>query len=471
MKSITIILCLFFSLVDLNAAELKLSEFLDEVAKGNQGYTSAQKGMEAGEKKSEEGDLMLAYTFFANYQNSNDKRESNFAFVTGDRVTNNTLSFGFNKMTSFGFTGSLHYDISYTYMHGANSTFLNSDRYYETRPVLEFKQSLWQNAFGRQTRAAIEATDAKNISSSYSLRFTSKKVLAEAETLYWNLSVTKQLVSILKDNLVRAEKLRDWSKRRSGLNLADNVDFLQAEANVKMSQLELQASMDEEKELTRAFNTARGVDSDVLDVEMELLSVDTIVGLSTPERKGVRDDVVAYREAARASAANAKLSKDRNKPTLELFSTLSLNGRDPNFDPSFKESWGGSYPYTVIGLKFSSPLDFGNIGRVNSGYELDKISSEYLYERKSFEADREWDNLGKKINDLKNRLKIAKEAEDAQYKKYTYEQNRHKLGRTTTYQVIMFEKDYATSQAVRLRLQALVLQTIANMKLFEGQEG
>jgi len=470
MKKIYLGFCLFFSVVSLNAAELTLSEFLNQVTKGNQGYTSTQKSVEAGQAKSEEGDLMLAYTFFTNYQNSNDKRETNFAFVTGDRTTTNTLSFGFNKLTTFGFSGSLHYDISYSYMHGANPTLLNSDHYYITSPVLEFKQSFWQNAFGRQTRAIIEATDAKNLSSSYTSSYAAKKLLSDAESIYWKMSLVKDLVQIKQDNLTRAQKIKEWAQRRVKLNLTDSVDLLQADANLKMAQMELQAALDDEKEATRLFNTMRGVSSDEFSDDPEKMTVASVVAMPLPERIGVRDDVAALREAARAAAANAKLSIDKNKPTFDLFSTLSLNGRDPNFDPSFKESWRGNFPYTVVGVKFSAPLDFGSIHRVNSGYELDKISAEYMYERRQFESDREWDNLTKKALDLKERLKIAKELEDAQYKKYAHEQERLKLGRTTTYQVITFEQDYANAQYTRLSMQLQMLQLIGTMKTFNGKE-
>jgi len=470
MKKIKTILCLLFISASANAASLTLNAFLDEVTKNNQGYTSSEKSVEAGQLKSEEGDLMLAYSFFANYQNSNDKRESNFAFVTGDRVTNNTLSFGFSKLTTFGFSGSVHYDISYTYMHGANPTFLNSDRYYETRPVLEFKQSFWQNAFGRQTRAIVEATDAGNLSGSYAASYNSKRTLSDAESIYWKESLVKDLVNIKQDNLTRAEKIKEWAERRVKLNLADKVDLLQAEANYRMAQMDLQVALDDEKEVARAFNTMRGINSDEFNDETERLTVASIISMQLPERKGVRDDVASLREAARAAAASAKLSRDKNRPTFELFSTLSLNGRDPVFDPSFKESWRGSFPYTVVGLRFSAPLDFGSIGRVNSGYEMDKVAAEYMYERKTFEADREWNNLTKKVQELKVRLKIAKDLEDAQYNKYTYEHNRLKLGRTTTYQVITFEQDYANAQYNRLSTQLQILQLIATMKTFIGKE-
>ncbi len=469
MKILMLTFCSLFT-VAANSQQLTLNEFLDEVTKSNQGYTSTQKSTEAGQLKSEEGDLMLAYTFFMNYQNSNDKRESNFAFVTGDRVTNNTMMFGFKKLTSFGLSASLYYDISYTYMHGANTSFLNADHFYETSPVLDLSLSLWKNGFGRQTRAMVEATDAKNLSSSYAASYNSRKILSDAESIYWKVSLVKDLVNIKKDNLDRAKKIKEWAERRTKLNLADKVDLLQAQANYKMAEMDLQAAMDDEKEATRVFNTMRGINSDEFNGQTEKLTVDSVVSIPLPERKGVRDDVASLREAARAAAANAKLSKDNNRPTFDIFSSLSLNGRDPNFDPSFKESWRGNFPYTVVGVKFSTPLDFGSRSRVNSGYDLDKIAAEYMYERKNFESDREWDNLTKKVNDMKERLKIAKELEDAQYKKYSYEQNRLKLGRTTTYQVITFEQDYANAQYVRLGLQLQILQMIANMKTFEGKE-
>ena len=101
MKALRPVLCSLFVLVSVNASALTLSDFLDEVAKNNQGYTSSQKSTEAGQLKSGEGDLRLAYSFFMNYENDNDKRISEFAVITGDRVTSNTFSFGFNKTTSF----------------------------------------------------------------------------------------------------------------------------------------------------------------------------------------------------------------------------------------------------------------------------------------------------------------------------------------------------------------------------------
>ena len=112
MRKIKLICLCLVGLISIDGYSLSLDSFLEQVGTGNQGYTASKKGYEAGTAKSEEGDLMLSYSFFTNYQFSNDKRESNFSFITGDRVTNNNLAFGFNKLTTFGFSGSLYYNIS-----------------------------------------------------------------------------------------------------------------------------------------------------------------------------------------------------------------------------------------------------------------------------------------------------------------------------------------------------------------------
>ena len=461
---------LSFCMPSLRAEVLTIDNYVDQVTKQNQGYMATQKGMEAGQSKSTEGELALSYMLFSNLQYLNDKRPSNLAFITGDRNAVSTYSLGFSKQTSFGVKAALSYNVNYFYLHGANPTYIASNSYYQNNPELDLSLSLWQNSFGRQTRAMIETTEAKNLSYAYSNSYNSKVTLSNAEALYWRLSLTRDFVKIQRANLETVQKIRDWNKKRVSTHLADDVDLLQSEANLKMRQMDLEMALDEEKMATRSFNTARNVQSDDLNEELQGISVDEVIALAVPEKRGVRDDVTSYKEASIAAAANAKLSKDKNAPTFDLFANLTLNGKDPTFDQSFKQSWGGNYPYTIVGLKFVAPLDFGNIRRINSGYEADKISADYAYQRKRFEADREWDDLVKKLEETKQKLKISKELEDAQYNKYVYEQKRQLRGQTTTYQVLTFEQDYANAQYNRVKIESDILGYVAQMKTFSGKE-
>ncbi len=468
-RIISLVFLSFLVPVSSYAELITLDSYIQQVTDGNQAYTSSVKGTEAGKLKAEEGDLLTSASFFTELNYINDKRMPMIPAIMGDRTTISSGSVGFSKNTSFGLSGKLYYSVTHTAMNGVNGTFIPFTEYYETSPVLELKQSLWQNAFGRQTRATMDAIEAKSLSDSYAAKFATKKIMSASETLYWTLSTTRELLKVQQENLKRAERLRDWTKRRVSNNLTDRVDLLQAEAMLKMRQLELKSTLDDETALVRQFNTNRGVDSDKINFDLEVMTPQQATAIKAPERRGVREDVKALEAGAKAVAASAKLSKDKNAPNLDLFGNFSLNGKD-KFNEAFNDSFSGRYPYMMVGLTFSAPLSFGTVGRVNKGYDAEKISAEYAYQRKIFETDREWDDLTKKLNEIKQKLDLAYELEKLQDQKLSYEEKRLKLGRTTTYQVIMFENDLASAQQTRLMTQQELIATISTMKTFVSQE-
>ncbi len=465
-----IISFIVFSIPFCAYAELiTLESYIQQVAQGNQNYTASVKNTEAGKLKSQEGELLTSTSFFTNLNHVNDKRVPAIPAIMGDRTIVSSGLMGFAKNTTFGLSGKLYYSLTHTKMNGVNGSFIPYTEYYEMSPVLEVKQSLWQNAFGRQTRAAMQALESKSMSDAYSSKYMSKQLISASENLYWNLSTVRELLDIQKQNLNRAEKLLEWSKRRANLNLADKVDLLQAQAMLKMRQLEIESTMETERQLLRQFNTNRGLTSDDVEIELEKMTPEQALALSIPEKVGVREDVKALEAGARAAAANVKLSKDKNAPTLDLFGTFSLNGKE-KFNDAFQDAFSGRYPYTVVGLTFSAPLSFGYVSRVNQGYEAEKVAAEYAYQRKSFETERLWDDLNKKIVDVRKKLELAHELEKLQDQKVNYEEKRLKLGRTTTYQVIMFENDLASAQQTRLLAQQELISTITTMKTFKSEE-
>lgn len=448
---------------------ITLDSYIEQVTKGNQSYTSAVKGKEAGKLKSEEGDLLTTASFFTELQYTNDKRVPMIPAIMGDRTSTASGSMGFSKNTTFGLGGKLYYKLTQTTINGVNQSFIPYTEYYEASPVLELTQSFWKNSFGRQTRATRDALEAKAMSEAYNSKFESKQIMSSSEALYWNLSTTRELLEVQKENLKRAERLRDWAKKRVKSNLADKVDLLQAESMLKMRQLELEATADTEKELLRQFNTNRGASDDNSAIQLEVMAPEKAIAMEAPQRKGVREDVKALEAVAKAAAANARISKDNYSPSLDLFGQFSLNGKD-QFDPAIKDSFSGKHPYLVAGLTFSAPLSFGTVSRVKNGYEAEKISADYAYQRKVFETDRQWDNLTKKLDDTKQKLKLAYELEKLQEQKVLYEEKRLKLGRTTTYQVITFEDDLASAQQTRLMTQQALISMISEMKTFVSEE-
>lgn len=114
-----------------------------------------------------------------------------------------------------------------------------------------------KNFLGAETRAQKNALLNKGKAKEYAESFRSKMLLAEAESVYWKLALARTLVKSAKDNLDRAEKMSGWSTRRKNLGLADEAQFLQADANHELRQLEYQNAVDDERATRRRFNSLR----------------------------------------------------------------------------------------------------------------------------------------------------------------------------------------------------------------------
>ncbi|MGZ3711494.1 MAG: TolC family protein, partial [Bdellovibrionota bacterium] len=89
-------------------------------------------------------------------------------------------------------------------------------------------------------------------------------------------------------------------------------------------------------------------------------------------------------------------------------------------------------------------------------------------DQKRLNEDKDWRDLSHRLVDAKTRLELLRTIEEVQRDKFENERQRLLRGRTTTYQAITFEQDYAQSQLLSLRTQAEVLQVISQLKLFRG---
>jgi len=132
---------------------------------------------------------------------------------------------------------------------------------------------------------------------------------------------------------------------------------LQAEALVKARELELVSARNEERSASRVFNSSRNIDSEHVQEILSEIDSTTINELKIPARATLRDDVKAAREAARAAGANAVMSTERNKPTLDLVGNLALNGQTgfyPTSDLSTSIANSASFrrPTAAIGFRF-----------------------------------------------------------------------------------------------------------------------
>lgn len=400
-----------------------------------------------------------------------DQRQTTSTSLQGKETLTRNYTVGISETTPFGLQAKASYSVTETDIKGASSSLVQTPRFFDAKPQLELTQSLWRNGFGAETRATQEQIESQALFSSHSENYKRKGLLAEAEGIYWRLVQSREMLLMQKESLKRAQKIRDWALRRANLQLGDHSDLLQAEAALKLKALELRAAMDEEHGSARQFNSFRGIENDSVSESLLELPMIDFKTIETPPRADFREDVLAVKEQSRSVQAATRVAVEKNSPILELFANLSLNGRNKAFSESHRQSWTSDHPVYVVGIRFSTPLHFGVMKDTMAGYHKEKQASVLVFQRKAFEQQQEWRDLSRKLSETKARLELSVAIEKAQQEKLSYEKTRHSKGRTTTYQVLLFEQDFANAQLNRIRVQGDILRIIAQMKTFSGKAG
>jgi len=464
-KNLVAILVGFFCSQSLSKP-LSLDEYLGQVKKGNEGIQALMEGSKAVLSRQEEARLLVRPNFFTNISFYNDAKPTAAPFFMGTRTLVDSYNFGFAQQTPFGLAGKLYYQWTYTRIEGTQPGFLTLPNFYEAKPVLELSQSLWKNGFGSETRSNLQVAESGAKAQGFADSFRLKAALAEAEGVFWKLAISRQVVKVQKESLERAERLREWNRRRVRNGLGDRSDELQAEANLQVRTLEYQTALNDLRSAALQFNSLRGIQKETVEDELPSINRRTTEDLKPKDKTGMRLDVRAAQELAKVAEANAQIGKERNSPTLDLFGTLATNGRTDQWNSAVSDSFKSKYPTFTVGVKFQTALDVGQVIDDQRAYSAEKKAAELTYRRKAFEEERDYADLRKKFEEAKERLSLCFGIEEVQEKKLAREKERLKLGRSVTYQVILFEQDFASAELLRLRTQGELLGLMTQLNLY-----
>jgi outer membrane protein TolC len=450
------------------SAQLSLKDFLSQVEGKNQSMTASKLIVVGAQERANEGKLIFRPNIFAQAQSAVDKRPTTNINAQGDRTDNNFVTAGIIQQFNFGLQGKLGYNFSHTKIYDASPAFLPVSDFHDGVTTLELSQSLWRNFWGRESRSQETIITSQAQATKYTENYKIKATLAQSETLYWSLSQTRKVVRVQKESLERAQKIRVWNQNRLKSGLAESSDFLQADANYKAREYELKSTMQDLKTLQRSVNSLRGIDSDVLDEELESVDSNKIKKLLLPAKEELREDTKAALELQKISKASADLSIEKNKPTFEVYGTYGLNGRDIQSTQAFSNSFETTHDTKAIGLRFIAPLDFGTTSDDINGYKKEQIAASQNFQRKLFEQEQQWNDLASRFEDAKVRLSLVEKIEEAQKIKATNERDRLSKGRTVTFQVLNFEQDYAQSELARIQNETNILNIYSQLKIFSA---
>lgn len=449
---------------------LTMDDYLDQVRSVNQGYKGTLQNREGAKDRGAQADLFTAFRLEGNYKLQKDQKLSLNPAVTYDRLDSENYSLGIAKTTSFGLDAKLSYDLAdLEYIH-PNVNIPGGNRLTTATPTITLTQSLWQNGFGSLTQARIEATAAQAEYERQSSEANLDAIMQKAMAAYWNLVIQREVVEIQRAAVKQSQAIYDYNSKRTRMNLNDRADSLQSKATLETKKLDLQTALDNEEIRIREFNLYRNKPSSEVPGALTLVNWEVVPKIPLPAKRGERADVKAARAQAKASAANFEITAESNRPVLNLFGSYSLNGRASGYGDAISDTSSANRPTTVIGVNLSMPLDFTSLNKAKSGARAQAQAAETTYQQKVLDQEANWQDLVSRVHATQKRVELSESIVKAQSDKLEYERRRLREGRTSTYQVLLFEQDYINARMTRIQNASELVSLISQIRLYDETE-
>lgn len=452
-----------------SAMAVTLDQYLESVKQQNKSYQASDLQMQGSELRKREADLFFTPQFFFNAQTGYDSRLPSPPFLVFDQVKTTRFQTGISQEFSFGVETKLSYDLMRYEYKGI--TFNNADNpYWEAIPTLELNIPLWGNALGRTTKAKQEAALQQRLMEKSNAEAQLNRTLVEAEIAYWQLAVMQESVAVRKKALEAANQIHSYVVDKKRKNLGEEADILQANALTEAYRLQLEQAEINERSARRKYNLFLNQDANEPVAPLAKLDYKELARLPVPAaRPGDRADVKASAAQVALARASSQLSIEQNKPTLNLFGGYSLFGRDGTQSQAISK---GSYDRDsgYVGVRFQMPLNVTaqNDARKGAAQALKaaELSNQYL----KYSQEQDWADITSLYKDAQTALKLAESMEKAQKLKLNNERNRLRQGRTTTYQVLLFEQDYLSAELARIQSAAQIINLNSQIKLYSTND-
>lgn len=451
------------------APALTVKEYLNQVKEESLGYKASDHQAEASHLKSREADLIFTPRLFGNARFGYDGKEPFASAITYDRLKMQNYSLGIAQDFRFGLQTKLSYALDRTEVEGATLPAGMSNSFWTATPILELTLPLWANGFGRSARANEELTRQQNRAEEFGAQAQSQAYLVEAEAAYWKLASSQEVVQVQTRAAKQAQSILDYVSRKTRMNLGENSDVLQAKALVEATTYQLQIARNQEKAARRNFNSYINKSAEESAPALGGINYVNLETAAAPEKKpGDRYDVKAAEAQSRLAKSSARLVAERNKPNLDLYGSYALNGRDDEFNDAMKNAGKSERDTAFVGVRLNIPLNLSATSDARAGALKAERAAEFSYQHKQFIQEQDWINLVQQLSEAKENLRLATNIVNAQKAKLENERVRLRQGRTTTYQVLLFEQDFSQSEVSRVQAASQILGLQAQIKLYQS---
>jgi outer membrane protein len=325
--------------------------------------------------------------------------------------------------------------------------------------ALTLTQPLLRNAGIDVTKTFINIAQNNATVEQHVFRDRVLTVLATVEQSYWEVVFTNENLKVAEAALKAAQELLASNRAKAKAGVMSIVDVLQAEAAVasRVEQVIVaeKAIRDQEDQLRRLLNPAeedlrQDVRLTLLDqpaVALEPISLQEAIDLAIEQRP----EIVQAKKNMETSDLNTKFAKNQLLPTLSFQGTTGLAGLGSDYTNSLNKNFSGEFYNYGAGLVLSYPL-----GNRSAWSTYNKRQLEMKNAEASMVSIRQQIIVGvreavRRVQTDFKRIETTRSARIMAEKQLQAEQERLKVGLSTTRFVLDFQRDLATAQGNELR--------------------
>jgi outer membrane protein TolC len=320
-------------------------------------------------------------------------------------------------------------------------------------------QPLLKNAGIAVNTTFIKVAQNNAIAEQHVFRDRVLTVIASVEQNYWELVYARENVKVAQAALKAAEELLATNRIKAKAGVMSVVDVLQAEAAVasRVEQVLVaeKAIRDEEDQLRTILNpgeadlrkNVRLTPVDAPITYLETLSLEEAIDTAIEQRP----EIVEAKKNIESSELNKQYARNQLLPTLSFQGTMGLTGLGSDYGNSFTRNFSGDFYNYGAGLVFSYPLGNRSAISTYNRRKLEAKNAEIALERVRHQIILGVREAVRRVQTDFKRIETTRSARILAEKQLQSEQERLRVGLSTTRFVLDFQRDLATAQGNELR--------------------
>lgn len=396
-------------------------------------------------------------------------RDENRNDDLGYLIVKKTVSSNIGLSRSLETGGAVSVGVSNSISESSNNTGVTN---FNTGVGISISQPLLRGAGLEYNQIPIRRAKAYANVSLLSINQSMINLITVIERQYWDLILVYEDLKIQNAALQRAMELLEVNKSLIEAGRMASQEIVQAESDVATreisvanaensiisAQIALQAQLDLPYRFTIQPTT-----------EMTFQPIEVNAAECLKNAYKFRPDWLIHEKYFKIEKMNLRLAQNRTRYQLGSYGGISSNSTSTqSLGSTFKEAFQFNSLTWNIGLSFVFPF---NKQVLMNGYLLQQLSHDrqaiYMAELKD-NIRIAVENAVRHVQYSLNQVKLAQRAKKLSDKKLILEEEKMKVGRSTNFQVIAYQRDLTNAQNSELRAIATYLKALGSLEQTMG---